>query len=106
MNNLFKGAFLGVTALILATNPTKEAYSEYLVWQMKDNCKQTQLELHEKAICYTTINALPTSGIKPFIIGYTRRRNYFLFSLYTTDIWGMKNKTIGLGGHFFDFNID
>ena len=54
MNNLLKGAFLGATAIILATNITQETYSKYLVWQMKDNCKQTQLQLHEKAVCYTT----------------------------------------------------
>jgi len=106
MTNILKGAFLGATALILATNPTQDAYSEYLVWQMKDNCKQTQLKLHEKVVCSATINPLPPSGIKPFIASYTWRRNYFLFSIYTTDMWGMKNQAIGLGGHFFNSNRD
>lgn len=105
MNNLLKlGVFLGAIAGILAlSNPTKEAHAENLVWQIKDNyCQQTQLSDVAQAGCYT-IAPLPPSAIEPVIISYTRRHNYLLFSIYTTDIWGMKNRAIGLGGQFFQF---
>ncbi|MDY7004791.1 MAG: DUF4359 domain-containing protein [Cyanobacteriota bacterium] len=104
MNNLLKSSFLflGAIAGILAfSNPPQEVYAENLVWQIKDDCsKQTQLSPITQARCYT-ITPLPPSAIKPVIVIYTKRKNYFLFSIYTTDMWGMKNQAIGLGGHLF-----
>ena len=106
MNNLLKVLPLGTGAIasILAfSNPTQEVYAEYLAWYIRDDfCQETQLETFEKAGCYT-ITLLPPSTIKPVIINYTRQRNYFLFSIYQTDIGGMKNQVIALGGQFFQF---
>ena len=110
MNNLLKGSCLGVlgslgaiAGILAFTNPTQEVYAENLVWEIKENCnKQTQLSPIAQARCYS-ITPLPPSTIKPVIGIYTRRQNYHLFSIYTTDMWGMKNQAIGLGGHFLKF---
>ena len=106
MNNLLKVFSLGagvMTSILAFSNPTEEVYAEYLAWYIRDDfCQETQLVIFEKAGCYT-ITPLPPSAIKPIIINYTRQRNYFLFSIYQTDMWGMKNQVLALGGQFFQF---
>lgn len=104
MNNLLKvGVFLGAIAGILAiTNPSKEAYSEYLAWQIKDNyCQNSPISNMTKVGC-ATIAPLPPGAMKPIIEGYTRQKNYVVFSIYSTDAWGMKNSFIGIGGNFLE----
>ncbi|MDY6804211.1 MAG: DUF4359 domain-containing protein [Cyanobacteriota bacterium] len=104
MNNLLKvGVFLGAIAGILAvTNPSKEAYSEYLVWQIKDNyCLEGQNSNMTKVGC-AAIAPLPPGAMKPIIEGYTRQKNYVVFSVYHTDAWGMKSNFLGIGGNFLE----
>lgn len=104
MNSLLKvGIFLGAIAGILAiTNPSKDEYSEYLVWQIKDNyCQDGQISNMTKVGC-ATIAPLPPGAMKPIIGSYTRKKNYVIFSVYSTDVWGMQSSFIGIGGNFLE----
>lgn len=104
MNNFFKvGAFLGAIAATMAfTNPSKEAYSEYLAWQIKDNyCRDGQISNMTKVGC-VAIAPLPPGAMKPIIQTYTRQKNYVVFSIYSTDVWGMKSRFIAVGGNFLE----
>lgn len=103
MKNIFKvGAVLGAIAGILAiANPSKEAYSEYLAWHIKDNyCQEGQTSYMTKIGC-AAIAPLPPSAMKPVIESYTHHKNYLILTVYSTDVWGMKSTVIGVGGNFW-----
>ena len=102
MKNILKvGAVLGAIAGILAiANPSKEAYSKYLAWHLKENyCQDSEISMMTKVGC-GTIAPLPPSAMKPVIESYTYHKNYLIFSVYSTDVWGMKSRAIGIGGNF------
>jgi hypothetical protein len=88
------------TCLMAVTNPSKEAYVESLAWQFQDTtCKQEQLPVDVKATCYT-LAPLALEATKSILNGYSRRQDYILFSIYTTDLWGIKNRKFGAFGNF------
>jgi len=88
------------TCLMAVTNPSKEAYVESLAWQFQDTtCKQEQLPVDVKATCYT-LAPLALEATKSVLNGYSRRQDYILFSIYTTDLWGIKNRKLGAFGNF------
>ncbi|MGQ4648442.1 DUF4359 domain-containing protein [Lyngbya aestuarii] len=95
---------LAVTAILMAvTNPGKQSYIEEISWRVKDtSCQKEQLPVGATLAC-STIAPLPHGAIEPILDGYSRRRNYIFFSIYTTDFWGLKNRSIGVGRNFFEF---
>ena len=96
--------FLALVSSIMAlTNPTKDAYLDHAAWHLHDTyCQQKSLPLGVKAACFVG-KPLPPDAVKPVIESYTRHQNYFLFSIYTTNFWGKKFHTVGLGGKFLVF---
>jgi len=95
---------LTVTAILMAvTNPGKQSYIEDFSWRVKEtSCQQEQLSVGATLAC-STLAPLPNSAIESILEGYSRRQNYILFSIYTTDFWGLKSRSIGVGRHFFEF---
>jgi len=103
MKNILKvGAVLGAIAGILAiTNPNQEEYAKYLAWHLKENyCQDREISTMTKVGC-ATIAPLPPSAMKSVIKSYTYHNNYLIFSVYSTDVWGMKSRAIGIGGNFW-----
>ncbi len=85
---------VAITGLMAITNPSKESYLEHLTWQLKDSaCQQQQLSC-------TTLKNVPPGVSAAMLSSYTRRQNFLLFSIYTTDFYGVHDQTIGLGGFF------
>jgi Na+/H+ antiporter NhaB len=94
------GLLVGVLLLGI-TNPRQDAYTQYAAWKFKDNlCKQTPLPSTAQLTC-ATLSPLPYDWAARLLNGYTRRDNYFLFSVYTTEVFGLENRTIAIAGQFF-----
>ncbi|MDF0554024.1 DUF4359 domain-containing protein [Kamptonema sp. UHCC 0994] len=90
-----------VIGLMAITNPSKEAYVEHVVWELKDSaCDQQDLSVSIKISC-ATLNTLPPAMTMGMLNSYSRRHNFLLFSTYTTDFYGLEKQTIGLVGLFF-----
>jgi hypothetical protein len=96
------GASVLALPLLAISNPNREDYLKHAAWNFQDKpCKQDPIPLPAKVACWTSGVFPPEMATKPLNY-YSRRQDYVLFSLYTTDIWGMKTKTVGIAGHFFD----
>ena len=92
-----------IAGLLAITNPGKAAYLEHLAWQIKDTtCKEKPLPLGAKAACLT-LAPLPHTTAESILDGYSRRKNYLFFSVYSTDYWGLENQSVGIGRQFIDF---
>jgi len=88
------------TCLMAVTNPSKEAYVESIAWNFQaTTCKEANLSAAVKAACYS-LAPLPLDATKSLLNGYSRRQDYVIFSIYTTEFWGIKNCKFGVFGNF------
>ncbi|MEA5467289.1 DUF4359 domain-containing protein [Spirulina sp. 06S082] len=103
MKGTMKFAVLvGIASMLAIANPDKEDYLKHAAWNFQEkSCKQDPIALPAKVVCGTLGTLPPEIATQPLINSYSRRQNYVLFSLYTTDIWGMKTNTVAIAGHFF-----
>ena len=102
MNRLQKsGNVLAVIALLAATtNPNEKAYAEHVVSKFQDTvCRQKELPITTKVPCYT-IRVLPRSISKRMLASYSQQQNYVFFSVYTTEFFGLRDCSVGIGSFF------
>ncbi|MGB3535982.1 MAG: DUF4359 domain-containing protein [Microcoleaceae cyanobacterium] len=121
------GGYLGTGAILLAilagtmalTNPPKEEYIEYasgrLSAELKESyCKESEapeiLENFNLSKTFATVcNNLLTSqrpALTRHLDNATQRQNNVVFSIYTTQLWDRRYRTIGVFGNFLTFSSD
>ncbi len=116
----FLGAgVLASTFLLLGTNPDQSAYATYAAEQLPKHLKETNcdelegnlslagiVKLPTKDACKSVINGADSVGrgvIQFFINQSTERKNLRIFSIYTTEAFGRKVTTLGIGQKFWTF---
>ncbi|MEC4891638.1 MAG: DUF4359 domain-containing protein [Oscillatoria sp. PMC 1051.18] len=107
-----------LSGVMVATNPNQQAYAEYasekLVSQIKDaTCQQRELPQFLQGvfdgagdICR---NAIASSGnvvslpIQAIVNRTTKRQNFVILSVYTTELPNTKITSLGAFGNFITF---
>ncbi len=104
------------TVLLLGTNPNQSAYTSYAAENLPKHLKKTncdELEGHfsfgffsgqTKDACKSAINGADSIGrgiIQFFIDQSTERTNLHVLSIYTTEVFGRKITTLGIGQQFW-----
>ena len=84
-----------ISAVMISTNPTKEQYVEWAVSQLSQTAQDEQASI-EALIKGWGIRTLAPSVIREA----TSERNYYLFSLYTTQTEDDTVTAIGALNHF------
>lgn len=93
-------AFGIFASFMAATNPAKEDYLERTARRLTEEiCTHQQLPRELKLAC-SRVAPLASSTLKPLISAATRRQNYLLFSIYTTELGCIQSRSLGLGGQF------
>lgn len=105
--NWVKGG-LAVSAIAIVmgvTNPKQESYLNYASDKLTESagesiCQQTgYCQLADPPIF------IKNTIIKPVIHSATKRQNFIVFSIYTTEFTGIKTlKTIGILGNFYTYS--
>lgn len=114
----FKIIVAGVVAALIAaavTNPSQSDYVDYasdrLIETLEDECDEfdqnsssSPSPLTGRDICKASVGivSLARGGINVWIDSSTKRQNFGVFSVYTTNIWGREFKTLGVGNRFFE----
>lgn len=112
-------AIAGVVGTMAVTNPGKKTYVEFATDQLSPAIQDMYcqgIKLPEwanplgkvtQSTCKTAIATGSTVVGRDrkleFINGVTRRKNLFLFSIYTTEVPGKTFRMIGVFGHFIPF---
>ncbi|MDB9527649.1 DUF4359 domain-containing protein [Oscillatoria sp. CS-180] len=112
------GGLVAVILIMAATNPGKPAYvnyaSERLHKELKQDCSELKddielgsiLKLPTGDLCKSfvgSVDAVGRGAVKLVINTATDRKNFGVFSLYTTELPGRTFKTIGIGRNFITF---
>lgn len=96
------GILVGITLVLVVTNPTEQDYAEHVVWTMQDTvCQQES----QPALC-PFMAALPPDLAQKMVKEYSQRRNFVFFSLYSTSFFGLKSHSIGIGKVFRAYDND
>ncbi len=109
-------AFACLGAAMAATNPTPAAYSRYATQQLthyteSNICAEAPTAFGLKEECRSLLKS-NQAEIQSFIMSHTDRRNFFFFSVYTTDLAiasflpTYQLQTIGLFQGFYVFNAE
>ncbi|PSB17699.1 hypothetical protein C7B61_02080 [filamentous cyanobacterium CCP1] len=85
-----------ITAGLILTNPNEVSYANWIALHMQTHACQNQ-----GSIACQTIEHLPKDMLKPTLEQYSYRQNFVLFSIYTTQFFGLQERSVGIGGHFF-----
>ena len=112
------GGLLIVATSLMITNPGQSAYVDYASERLSEEFKQDCNELNE-SITFGAILELPTKDLCKSFVGSadlvgrgtvkfivensTRRKNFAVFSIYTTKIPGRTFKTAAIGRNFIMF---
>ncbi len=101
---VFSIACLLLISLFFAlTNPSEKGYQEYVVWKLKQTtCKQQSVSQEAQLACMS-LSTLPYNVSAKLLSGYTRRENYLFFSIYTTEAFGLSDRSIGICGRYIKF---
>lgn len=112
---------------MLVTNPDKPAYVDYAATKLVEEIKNSWCDTPAVSnnlgswqdvaqdmvnglgdICkgvVTTSGAVGVNPVKNVIDSSTIRQNFFLFSIYETDIAQKNFRTLGVLGNFFTFSV-
>jgi hypothetical protein len=113
----FGAAFCACLGAAMAvTNPTPGAYSRYATHQLthyaeSNICAEAPTAFDLRKECRSLLKS-NQAEIEDFIITHTDRRNFFFFSVYTTDLEiasflpSYQVQAIGLFQRFYIFNGD
>jgi hypothetical protein len=109
-------ACAGLGAALAFTNPTPMAYSRYATYQLthyaeSNVCAEAPTAFGLKEECRSLLKS-NQAEIQSFVISHTDRRNFFFFSVYTTDLAiasflpTYQLQTIGLFQQFYVVGVD
>jgi hypothetical protein len=88
-------AVIMACAVLGITNPGEEAYAEWAAQKIvATSCQQPQ-----SPNCYA-LASVPRGALKMAVRQYSYRQNFMLFSYYTTDFAGQKERRLGVVGYF------
>jgi Domain of unknown function (DUF4359) len=96
------GILVGITLGFVVTNPTKQDYAEHVVWTIQNTACQQESQSN---FC-PFMAALPPDLAKKMVKEYSQRRNFVFFSLYSTNFFGLKSRSIGVGKVFMAYDND
>ena len=109
---------IGAMAMMIS-NPGQSAYVDYaterLSKELKQDCDQLEDDVHvggvvtlpTRDLCRSFIGSadfLGRGAVKLVIDGSTARKNFGIFSIYTTELPGRSFKTLGIGRQFLMFH--
>lgn len=112
------GGLIAFLIFLAATNPGKPAYvnyaSERLPKELKQECDELRddielgpvFSLPTGDLCKTFVggaDAIGRGAIKLLVNAASDRKNFGLFSVYTTELPGRTFKTLGMGRKFITF---
>ncbi len=94
-----KSAIIGISTLVLLAiaNPSKTDYINYAYIKLCDDMGGI-----EKTACKVLVST-QKENIKEIIEQNTDRKNFILFSLYSTEVLGFKFQTVALIGNYYTF---
>ena len=121
------GGLIGKGAILLAilagtmalTNPPKEDYIEYASGQLSEEVKEDYCQESETPKVLENLNLSETfadvcnnlvtsqrPAIRRHLDNATQQQNLVVFSIYTTQLWEHRYRTIGVFGNFLTFSSD
>ncbi len=109
-------SFVCLGAAMAITNPTPAAYSRYATHQLtqyaqSNICAEAPTAFGLKEECRSLLKS-NQAEIQSFVMSHTDRRNFFFFSVYTTDLAiasflpTYQLQTIGLFQGFYVFGME
>lgn len=121
----YAGGYIGKMAIFLAilagtmalTNPNRQDYLEYASVQLSQEVKKSWCNEAEvpgvlrgfSNMIVDTCNTLVTSqrgAIRAFIDNSTHRKNAMIFSIYTSELFNHRYRTLALFGNFITFSAE
>jgi hypothetical protein len=106
MKGMFKNGLIlvGVAALMGFTNPKPESYNDYASGKLVSSAQKEICKKFSYCEKGTPPDFIKNTLLEPAINVATKRQNLLFFSIYTTDIPGVRSlKTIAAFGNFFTF---
>lgn len=108
---------VGLTGIMIATNPTREAYSHHLVARVIDDTQSTVCgggggsgspnnEVQFPSLADLCDQALLGLGswqydrLQKTVKAATQKQQYFLFTVYETNLMGRRYRTLAMLGQF------
>lgn len=117
-------SFLGIAglgalaAVLIATNPSQDRYNQFATETLQNEVSSSFCQANELDswlgdlgralgdICETAVDQGRLVGqddLENFIEDNTQRQNFWVFSLYTTEIPAVQVKTLGIFNRFIPF---
>jgi Domain of unknown function (DUF4359) len=95
---------------LVATNPNKDAYTDYALEKLCEYPNfPPQVAAQFQETCKNTVSPggglLGRDRIKNMILSRTQRQNFFLFSIYTTEVFGRTVTSVGVFGTFVPIGV-
>lgn len=91
---------LAVCVALAATNPTRSQYSRFLEEELTQALQRTDSSTQQQQVMREILASQGKKVIESLTQANTRRRNYGLFSLYTTRLFQVEISVIGVGTRF------
>ena len=95
-------ALLGVCVALAATNPTTTQYGRFLETQVTAALQRMDLSegSSQQQIMRQILTSQGRKTIESLIRSNTERRNFGLFSIFTTRVFQVEVVVVGVGAHF------
>jgi hypothetical protein len=98
-------ALAGLAVLMGLTNPKQDSYSDYASEKLITGAQKEICQEFKYCESGEPPTLLKNTIIKPAINASTQRQNLVIFSLYTTELPGIKTyKSIGAFGNFMTYS--
>ncbi|MCU0534651.1 MAG: DUF4359 domain-containing protein [Hydrococcus sp. Prado102] len=104
--SLIKGgiALAGLAVIMGFTNPKQEAYNDYASQRLLTNAQKEICKEFNYCRSSEPPNIIKNTLIKPAISASTKQQNLGIFSIYTTELLGLRTKTLGVFGNFLTYS--
>ncbi|NJK49545.1 DUF4359 domain-containing protein [Candidatus Gracilibacteria bacterium] len=104
--SLVKGgiALAGLAVIMGVTNPRQEAYNDYASQRLMTNAQEEMCKEFNYCRSGEPPSFIKNTLIKPAISASTNQQNLGIFSIYTTELFGFKTKTLGVFGNFLTYS--
>jgi uncharacterized protein YceK len=104
--SLIKGgiALTGLAIVMGFTNPQQEAYNDYASQRLMKNAQKEMCNAFNYCESGEPPAFIKNTLIKPAISAATKQQNLGIFSIYTTELLGLRTKTLGVFGNFLTYS--
>ncbi len=91
-----------ILGLLAATNPKPEAYAEYVARKLKQTtCQKKNLPTLTQVSC-ASLSIFPHRVSEQILQSYIYQEKHTLYSVYSIETLGLRDRSIGIAGQFFD----